>query len=131
MQLKISTVLSGARTNDEVSVFSEVTSPGSGPPLHSHVAQIEIFHVIKGRHKFVVNDKETVALPGDCLLIPGGAAHSFKNIDSDEGLLHFELLPSGSSEEFFARLVTDQANIADMAAFFREHGLELLGPPLS
>ena len=131
MQFKISVLLGGAMTHDKVSVFSEVTSPGSGPPLHSHVAQIEIFHVIKGRHKFVLNEKEMVAVPGDCILIPVGAAHTFQNIDSDEGLLHFELLPSGSSEEFFTRLVADHASIADMPAFFQEHGLELLGPPLS
>ena len=129
-RFKISTLLSGTTTNDRVSVFSEVTSPGSGPPLHSHVAQIEIFHVIEGRHRFVLDGKEMVALPGDCVLVPVGAAHSFKNIDSQEGLLHFELLPSGSSEEFFARLVADPASIADMPAFFREHGLQLLGPPL-
>lgn len=131
MQFKISTLVSGATTEDKVSVFSEVTQPGSGPPLHRHVAQMELFHVMKGRHKFVLDDKEVVALPGDCILVPIGAAHSFKNIDSEEGLLHFELLPSGSSEQFFAKLVADYASIADMPAFFREHGLELLGPPLS
>jgi hypothetical protein len=65
------------------------------------------------------------------VLIPAGAPHTFQNVDTEEGLIHFELFPSGTAETFFERLVTDFANIEDMAAFFREHGLELLGPPLS
>ncbi len=131
MEFKISTLLSGERTGGQVSVFAEVTSPGAGPPLHRHVEQIEVFHVLEGRHKFVLDGEEVIAQAGDCLLVPAGAAHTFKNIDRSEGLLHFELLPSGSSEQFFKKLVEDPAGIADMPAFFREHGLELLGPPLS
>ncbi len=130
MQFKIRNIVSGSITGGQVSVFEETTAPGEGPPLHSHVAQIEVFHILKGRYTFVVNGKETVAGPGDCLVVPAGAPHTFKNIDASESVMHFELLPSGTSEAFFDRIVADFAGIADVPAFFKQHGLELLGPPI-
>jgi quercetin dioxygenase-like cupin family protein len=131
MNFRIQNLVNQSQTNGRVSVFEEVTTPGFGPPLHSHDAQLELFHIVKGQHKFVLRDEEIMAGPGDCVLIPAGAPHTFQNVDTEEGLIHFELFPSGTAETFFERLVTDFANIEDMAAFFREHGLELLGPPLS
>jgi quercetin dioxygenase-like cupin family protein len=130
MNFRIRNLVAAQQTNNNISIFEEVTAPGFGPPLHSHLAQLEIFHIIRGRHKFRLGDQEIEAGPGDCVFIPAGVPHTFKNIDSKDGLIHFELLPSGSAETFFNRLVTDFATIDDMGAFFQEHGLALLGPPI-
>jgi len=130
MNFRIQNLVNAGQTGNSISIFEEVTAPGFGPPLHSHLAQLEIFHVIKGRHKFRLAEQEIEAGPGDCVLVPAGVPHTFKNIDSEDGLLHFELLPAGSAEAFFYRLVTDFAGIDDMGAFFQEHGLALLGPPI-
>jgi quercetin dioxygenase-like cupin family protein len=131
MNFRIRNLVSERETGGDVAVFAEVTTPGFGPPLHSHRSQIEVFHIIQGQHLFRRADQEIVAGPGDCVLIPVGVAHAFKNIDTTDGLIHFDLLPSGSSEAFFARLVDDFDGIGDMAAFFGEHGIDLWGPPLS
>jgi quercetin dioxygenase-like cupin family protein len=130
MQFKIRNLAGGRQTGGRISVFAEVTTPGFGPPLHRHISQLELFHIIKGQHKFRLDDREIVAGPGECVVIPAGAVHTFKNVDAEDGLIHFELLPSGTEEAFFARLVNDFEGIGDMAAFFAEHGLELLGPPI-
>jgi mannose-6-phosphate isomerase-like protein (cupin superfamily) len=131
MNFRIRNLVSASQTGSNLSVFAEVTTPGFGPPLHSHTSQLELFHIIKGQYKFRLGDQEFVAGPGECVLIPVGTTHTFKNIDSEDGLIHFELLPSGTSEAFFARLVADFDGIGDMGAFFQEHGLELLGPPIA
>lgn len=130
MSFRIRNLVNARQTNNSISVFAEETTPGFGPPLHSHLAQLEIFHIIRGRHKFRLGGQEIEARPGDCVFIPAGIPHTFQNIDSEDGLIHFELLPSGSAEAFFDRLVTDFADIDDMGAFFQEHGLALLGPPI-
>jgi quercetin dioxygenase-like cupin family protein len=131
MIFRIRNLVSASQTGSSLSVFAEITAPGFGPPLHNHTSQLELFHIIKGQHKFRLGDQEFVAGPGECVLIPAGAVHTFKNIDTEDGLIHFELLPSGTSEAFFARLVADFEGIGDMGAFFQEHGLELLGPPIA
>jgi quercetin dioxygenase-like cupin family protein len=130
MNFRIRNLVGARQTDSNVSVFEEVTAPGFGPPLHSHLAQLEIFHIIKGQHKFRLGEQEVEAGPGDCVFVPAGIPHTFQNVDSEDGLIHFELLPSGSAEAFFERLVTDFAGIEDMGAFFHEHGLALLGPPM-
>jgi quercetin dioxygenase-like cupin family protein len=131
MNFRIQNLVSASQTEGSVSVFAEETSPGFGPPLHSHVSQIELFHIVKGQHKFRLGDEEITVGPGDCVLVPAGVPHTFQNVDEENGRLHFELLPSGTAEAFFDRLVNDFEGIGDMAAFFGEHGLELLGPPLA
>jgi quercetin dioxygenase-like cupin family protein len=130
MNFRIQNLVDAAQTGDSISIFEEVTTPGFGPPLHNHHKQLEIFYIIKGQHKFRLGEDELEAGPGDCVLIPAGVPHTFKNIDDEDGLIHFELLPSGSSEAFFKRLVTDFRGIEDIGAFFQAHGMDLLGPPI-
>jgi quercetin dioxygenase-like cupin family protein len=130
MNFKIANLLSSESTNGMMAAFEEVTTPGGGPPLHVHHDQLEVFHVIKGRHRFVVDGLETVAEAGACLVVPMGAAHAFQNISAEEGILHFELLPAGGSEEFFRKLVAGDFDSADVAGFFQTHGIDLVGPPL-
>jgi len=130
MEFKIENLLSGESTQGMMAAFEEITSPGGGPPLHVHRDQVEVFHVIKGKHRFVVNGVETVAEAGACLLVPMGAAHTFQNISTEEGMLHFELLPAGSSEEFFRRIVAGDFEAEKTANFFQTFGIELVGPPL-
>jgi hypothetical protein len=52
MNFRIRNLVAAQQTNNNISIFEEVTAPGFGPPLHSHLAQLEIFHIIRGRHKF-------------------------------------------------------------------------------
>lgn len=44
----LSVLLSGEYTNGTLSVMSEVTPPGGGPPLHVHSHEDEIFLVSEG-----------------------------------------------------------------------------------
>ncbi|MFW5713181.1 MAG: cupin domain-containing protein [Brevefilum sp.] len=130
MKFQIKNLVSGQASADQISIFEEITKPGFGPPLHNHHDQMEVFHILKGKHLFHLDGREIIANPGDCVMIPSGMSHTFKNDDTDDGLIHFELIPSGSSEAFFDRLVNDFEGIEDMGKFFKEHGLDLLGPPI-
>ncbi len=130
MKFQIDKLVGGEVSGGMMAGFREVTSPGVGPPMHVHRDQVEIFHVIRGRHRFVVDGVETVAEPGTCLAVPIGAAHTFQNIDAGEGVLHFELLPAGRSEEFFRKLVAGDFDPEKLGEFFGDHGIDLVGPPL-
>jgi quercetin dioxygenase-like cupin family protein len=130
MKFKIATLLSAEATQGMMATFAETTAPGGGPPLHRHRDQLEVFHVIKGRHRFVVDGVETIADPGACLVVPIGAAHTFQNITAEEGLLHFELLPAGRSEEFFRKITAGEFDPEKLAEFFDTYGIVLAGPPL-
>ena len=126
--LDIQCLISGKETNNQVSVFSEIVAPKSGPPLHTHEHQLEIFHVISGRILFEVDGERTEIPAGGVATIQSGVPHRFINEQEDPAEIHFELLPSGDSEAFFDRLVG--GDFDDPPTFFERHGLQLLGPPL-
>jgi quercetin dioxygenase-like cupin family protein len=126
MKFDIKVLVGGGSTDGRMAAFSEKTLPGAGPPMHIHAQQVEVFHVIKGKHLFVVDGNETIAGPGECLLVPSGSAHRFQNVDEEEGMIHFELLPAGSSETFFHRLVAGDFDRERVGAFFAEYGIALV-----
>lgn len=130
MKFKIENLVSGDATRGMMAAFREITVPGEGPPLHVHRDQVEVFRVIKGRHRFVVDGIENEAEAGACLVVPSGAAHAFQNISTEEGILHFELLPAGSSVEFFRKMVAGDFDPGNIGGFFESHGTDLAGPPL-
>ena len=50
-------------------------------PYHIHRHDEEIFYVLAGRIGFEVGDEEYVAEPGDAVLVPAGAVHTWWNVD--------------------------------------------------
>ncbi|MEX0289388.1 MAG: cupin domain-containing protein [Flavobacteriaceae bacterium] len=126
--LNIKCLISASETDGKVSVFEEAVAAGSGPPLHTHENQLEIFHVITGHIQFELDGERFDVFPGGTATIPAGKPHAFINKSQEESIIHFELLPSGSSEEFFERLVSGR--FEDLPKFFEDHGLKLLGPPI-
>ena len=97
--------------------------------MHIHREQLEIFHVISGTFEFTVNGVILTAGAGDTAAVPAGATHRFQNVGMEDAVLHFELLPSGSSEAFFERISTNFASIEDVPAFFAAHGIDLVAEP--
>jgi quercetin dioxygenase-like cupin family protein len=125
---RIKCLISGKETGEKVSVFEEVVAPGSGPPLHTHDDQLEIFHVLSGHIQFELEGERIDVYAGGTATIPPGKRHAFINKSKEDSVIHFELLPSGKSEEFFGRLAAGRFD--DISTFFEEHGLKLMGPPI-
>jgi quercetin dioxygenase-like cupin family protein len=126
--LDIKCLVSAEETAGKVSVFEEIVAPGYGPPLHTHENQLEVFHVISGHIQFDVDGKRLDVYSGGTATIQPGVPHAFINKSKDESPIHFELLPSGNSEDFFQKLVTGEFD--DLPKFFEDHGLKLLEPPI-
>ena len=126
--LDIKCIISGKDTNGKISVFEEIVAPNSGPPLHTHENQFEIFHVISGHIQFELEGRRIDVHSGGSFVVAPGKQHTFINRSEKESIIHFELLPSNTSEQFFEGLVSGKFD--DLALFFNEHGLKLLGPPI-
>jgi quercetin dioxygenase-like cupin family protein len=131
MKFDISERISAEQSHGRLAVFSEVTPPRAGPPLHLHREQTEIFHVISGRYRFVVDGQSIEAGPGDCLMVEPGQVHGFINLLDTPSRLNFEIQPAMQIGRFFERLVAGDFDASDMAGFFSDYGMDLSGPPLS
>lgn len=109
--------VTGRATSEETggryTVYEVLSTPGFGPPLHTHSWQ-EFFYVLEGEYTFslVVDGevREIAAGPRTSFTIPAGAPHGFRN----------------SSDGYSRMLVIDQP--VGIEPFFEEVGVRVEAP---
>lgn len=94
--------LSGEQTGGAFTLFTEITSPGGGPPPHYHDNEDETFFVQEGRFAFYSDGQWKEVPEGTTLFMPKGSVHTFKNVGDQPGRLLICTRPAGF-EVFFGR----------------------------
>jgi quercetin dioxygenase-like cupin family protein len=128
---------------DGISVMETLASHGDSPPLHVHQTEDEIFHVLEGQLRIRAGDADVTIGAGETLLAPKGVSHTYR-VESREGARWLVITTRGDFERFVHALsrpaerpelptpqgppTPEQADALATAA--REHGIELVGPPL-
>jgi quercetin dioxygenase-like cupin family protein len=92
-----------AETADAYFCFEVATTPGFGPPLHTH-AYRELFYVLEGSYEFTIrrgDELETVTgTAGTTISVPPNVPHTFKNTTDAPARLLFVHMPA-ALESFF------------------------------
>jgi len=128
---------------DGISVLESLAPHGVSPPLHVHQTEDEIFHVLEGQLRVRAGDTEVRIGAGETLLGPKGVPHTYR-VESHEGARWLVITRRGDFERFVHALSrpaerseppTPQApampeQAKELAAAAREHGIEIVGPPL-
>jgi quercetin dioxygenase-like cupin family protein len=91
----------GNETNNQLTMWTEITPPGGGPPPHYHVHEDEHFVVIEGRVSFFCNGQWKEIGPGGAVFMPRKIVHAFKNTGDKASRMIITTTPSGF-ETFFA-----------------------------
>jgi mannose-6-phosphate isomerase-like protein (cupin superfamily) len=79
----------GSGTDNRVSAITSMMPPHvNGPPPHVHLMHDESFLITTGVLRFKLQGCEVDAKPGDYVVVPVGAPHSFDNV-SDEAVTFF------------------------------------------
>src|SRR5579875_1129823 len=116
-----------------MSIIETENAPGMGPPLHRH-RETEIFRVLEGRYLFALDGERFEAASGDVVVVPGGAAHAFRNIGRDPARQFIVITPGLDAAAFFTGLAAvmrdGRPDPAALAAFGAEWQVEFLGPPI-
>jgi mannose-6-phosphate isomerase-like protein (cupin superfamily) len=77
-----------AQTGDDFSLMERTLPPGGRrPPAHRHVNCSEAFFVLEGQVSFELDGHALSGGPGDFLLVPRGAAHTFGNASPEPARL--------------------------------------------
>ncbi|WP_026969501.1 cupin domain-containing protein [Algoriphagus terrigena] len=126
--LKIST----KDTAGQLSVFEYTGVEKTGPPLHVHLEQDEVFYVVEGDFLFQLGDKRYSLSGGDTIFLPRNIPHTWLQI-SDRGKLLYILQPAIRMEEFFYAMndlgrppSEEEAQKISLA-----HGIKNVGPPIT
>jgi mannose-6-phosphate isomerase-like protein (cupin superfamily) len=84
-----------------VAAIEVATPPGvPGPPPHHHEGVDECFYVIQGRLGVLADGEWTSLGVGECVSLPAGTVHSFRNDGTDEVRAITAFEPAGF-EDFF------------------------------
>lgn len=132
-----------AAGSDGVSIIEHCMPFGEAPPQHVHHDEDEVFHILEGRIRFRVGDREQVAGPGETLVAPRGLPHAFR-VESERGARCLTLT-TGSGFEGLVRAMARPAlgphlpppsapttqMIAALGEAAARNGIDLLGPPLA
>lgn len=65
--------------------------PGQEHRLHAHTGMDKVYHVVAGRGRFLLEDRELPMRTGDMLIAPEGVPHGIRN-DGEERLLVVAIL---------------------------------------
>ena len=123
--------------------FEASTTPGFGPPLHSH-AYRELFYVVEGEYEFTVEQEGDLrsihGTPGTTVSVDGDVPHTFRNAGDSQGRLLFVHMPA-ALEEFFEEFGVpvgrpgerpeglEPPDFGEMAAALQRNGVAVLGAP--
>jgi len=126
----LSVIFGGEQTNGILSVTSELTPPGGGPPLHVHGDEDEIFLVVEGRISYFAEGGWTEVGIGGAVYLPRGTVHCYRNVGTTPSRHWIITTPSGF-ENFFARSAEEFAkpggpDMDKIVEIHREHGIKLL-----
>ena len=102
-----------------------------GPGRHFHYEQDEWFYVVEGEYVFEVGQELIRLKPGDSLYGPRKVPHVWTFAGDQPGRILFIFTPAGQMEAFFREPGKVDAILPQDPAYFRRHGMELVGPPLA
>jgi quercetin dioxygenase-like cupin family protein len=124
--------ISGKDTDDQMAMFEYIGYEKTGPPLHKHFYQDEIFYVIEGNYRFVVGDEIMLMNPGDTIFLPRNIPHTWIQL-TEKGKLVYFVQPAGKAEEFF-RTMNNLKHAPTKEEIDKIHeacGMKVMGPPLT
>ena len=127
---------------DGISVMESLAPRGDSPPYHVHHTEDEIFHLLEGELVLLVGGKARRVTTGETVLAPKGVPHTYRVVSERARWL---VTTTHGDFERFVRAASRVADTADLpipggptpeqqhalAELARQHGSELVGPPLA
>ena len=98
---QVTFLLTGEQTGGAFFLAEVSVPPGEGPPPHTHRREEETFYLQQGTLTVQVGGKTLRASPGDCVYLPRGIMHCFKNTGNVDARFLMVVTPAGL-ENFFA-----------------------------
>ena len=121
-------------TNERLTVLDFLCPPHTGPALHRHHHEDELWYVADGEFFFQAGEVQGRAGAGGMALGPRDLPHAFRNVGDKTGRLLIVTTPGGIDTFFvdLARALEDGPLGMDaLNAVGERHGIEFVGPPLT
>lgn len=128
--------VSARDTNGALCVF-EFMGTSSGP-RHSHLEQDEWIYVIDGELELELGADRRILCAGESAFLPRNSPHAWAAAGGRAVRIVDAYQPAGRMEDFFREVGRDRGtpihaalSSRELLQLFSDHGMELLGPPLT
>ena len=136
--------VSQADGQDGVSILDHRVAHGDSPPLHFHRTEDEIFHILEGEFRVLVQAKEHQVGPSVIMVAPKGIPHTYR-AESLEGGRFLTMTVHGDLERFVRAMgrsaqrpglpepagAPSPEAIQALTTAAAKYGIEIVGPPLN
>jgi quercetin dioxygenase-like cupin family protein len=123
-----------ADSGGQLCFFDFVAPPKSGPPLHRHSREDELFYVLEGELVFQLDGVRHTVGPGGTVYSPRGVVHAYQNFTTSDARLLIATMPGAFGVMFEeVSAATPAGRLPSMAvleALHRKYGITTMGPPL-
>jgi mannose-6-phosphate isomerase-like protein (cupin superfamily) len=118
-------------TDGSLAMFEYIGNEKTGPSLHMHLKQDEVFYICEGEFLFVVGEEKSILKAGDTIFLPRNVPHTWKQL-SDKSKIIYWVSPAGKMEDFFITMskVSKPPTMEELQNFHKDHDMVILGPPL-
>ena len=118
-----------------MALFHLTAPPMSGPPLHVHSREDEVFYVLEGELVFELDGVREIVGPGGTVYLKRGVPHRYQNFTDRDARLLIAVTPGGFQEFFVELSAATPAGggippLDVLRAIDARHGIRTLGPPL-
>ena len=122
--------LSSEQTGGACNVWTEITPPGGGTPLHYHEREEEWFVVQEGRVSFFSAGQWQEFGPGAVIFMPRNHVHAFRNVGESPSRILITTAPAGF-DKYFARCAElfaqpGEPDMEKIVAISAEHGIHIV-----
>lgn len=118
------------QTTEGLLVLENTFHAKGGPARHLHHAQDEWFYAVESDFVLEIGETRYELHPGDSIVAPKGIPHVWAHIGDSRGRILVAFMPAGKMEAFFREVTKANAMPPQDPQLWREHGMELIGPPL-
>jgi quercetin dioxygenase-like cupin family protein len=119
-------------TGGMLAIFEYTGYEKTGPSMHIHFYQDEIFYIVEGRYRFSVGGELMELSAGDTIFLPKNIPHTWIQL-TDKGKLIYLVQPAGKAEEFFRTMnnLDHQPSKEEIAQIHKECGMKMVGAGLT
>jgi quercetin dioxygenase-like cupin family protein len=118
-------------TEGRLFIIEQTMLEKGGPPRHTHLEQEEWFYSIRGEYVLEIGTERYILNAGDSVIAPRKVSHVWAYVGDGTGRLLIAFTPAGKMQHFFDETVKSKSMPGQDPAFWEEHDMELIGPPLS
>ena len=118
------------QTNGGMTVMELRVAPGSGPAVHIHLREDELWWVLEGEFRFKAGDAIFHAATDGMAFGPRNVPHAFQNVGDTRGRLLVITTPSGL-ERFFEQFAASPGGPGVLSEVGIANWIDFVGPPLA